>query len=105
MTITIETIQTATCNEQTHPAMLQGKAFCVTGKLEKYTREQVWEAIRNHGGVVCKTVQSSTDYVITGTIRNGFDKAGSRSLKLAKAEARGIQIIDEKEFDQMLIGA
>ena len=72
---------------------LSGMTFVVTGKLEKYTRTSIKEAIQKHGGKVSSSVSSNTDYLLAG------EKAGS---KLAKAQDLGVQIVDETQFDEMI---
>jgi DNA ligase (NAD+) len=73
---------------------LSGKVFCVTGKLENYTRESIIEAIENRGGKVASSVSAKTDYLITNT-------PDSNSSKNKKAKELGIKVITEKEFSEM----
>lgn len=70
-----------------------GKTFVLTGKLEHYTRDEAASLIEERGGRVSSSVSKKTDYVLAGS------DAGS---KLAKAEALGVRIIDEREFESML---
>lgn len=70
-----------------------GKTFVLTGKLEKYTRDEAAALIEERGGRVSSSVSKKTDYVIAGS------DPGS---KLAKAEALGVKVIDEKQFAAML---
>lgn len=72
---------------------LAGKTIVVTGTLTKYTREEIQELIRQHGGKAASSVSSKTDYVVAG------EKAGS---KKAKAESLGVKVISEAEFEKML---
>lgn len=72
---------------------LQGKTFVVTGTLSKYKRDEIERLIELHGGKAASSVSSKTDFVIAG------ENAGS---KKAKAEALGIPIISESEFEAML---
>ncbi|MCV4724785.1 NAD-dependent DNA ligase LigA, partial [Escherichia coli] len=67
-----------------------GKTFVLTGKLEHYTRDEAASLIEERGGRVSSSVSKKTDYVLAGS------DAGS---KLAKAEALGVRIIDEREFE------
>lgn len=73
--------------------LFAGKSLVVTGKLEQYSREEIHELIRQHGGRAASSVSKSTDYLIAG------EKAGS---KLAKAEKLGVEVISEGEFLGML---
>ncbi len=68
---------------------LSGKTFVLTGTLETLSRDEATEKIRQLGGHVAGSVSKRTDYVVAGR------DAGS---KLVKAEALGVDIIDEKEL-------
>ena len=69
------------------------KTFVITGKLDKYSRDEVEEIIEKHGGKASSSVSKKTDYVLVG------EDAGS---KLTKAEGLGIKIISEEEFEEMI---
>ncbi|MEQ8837471.1 MAG: helix-hairpin-helix domain-containing protein, partial [Lacipirellulaceae bacterium] len=73
--------------------LFAGKSLVVTGKLEQYSRDEIHDLIRQHGGRAASSVSKSTDYLIAG------EKAGS---KLAKAEKLGVAVISEGEFLEML---
>ena len=60
---------------------------------ELLTREQAEEAIIYRGGKAASSVSKNTAFVVAGAA------AGS---KLAKAEALGVEVIDEAEFAKML---
>ncbi|MBX3280878.1 MAG: NAD-dependent DNA ligase LigA [Acidobacteria bacterium] len=70
-----------------------GKTFVLTGKLEKYTRDEAARLIEERGGRVSSSVSKKTDYVVAG------EDAGS---KLTKAESLGVAILDEQAFTVML---
>jgi len=70
-----------------------GKTFVLTGSLEQYTREQAGEIIEKFGGKVSGSVSKKTTYVLAG------EEAGS---KLKKAQELGVQIISEKDFNEMI---
>ncbi len=72
---------------------IAGKSFVLTGKLEKFTRDEASKLIAERGGIVKSSVSKNTDYVIAG------EKAGS---KLAKANGFGIKILSEDEFEEFL---
>lgn len=74
-----------------HP--FSGKTFVLTGTLEKYTRTEAGELIKERGGSVSSSVSKKTDYVLAG------EAAGS---KLAKAEKLGVTILTEEEFIENL---
>ena len=70
-----------------------GKTFVITGSLEIFTREEAEEKIELLGGKTSSSVSKKTSAVIVGT------NPGS---KLAKAQDLGIEIWNEKEFEQKL---
>ena len=70
-----------------------GKKVVLTGSLTNYTRGQAQKLIEQNGGEISSSVSKSVNLVIAGT------DAGS---KLAKAQALGIEIIDEQTFQQLL---
>ena len=70
-----------------------GKNFVLTGKLDKYTREEAGKLITERGGRVSGSVSKKTDYVVVG------EKAGS---KLTKAQELGIKILSEDDFEKLL---
>lgn len=74
-------------------ARFAGKTFVLTGKLEKYTRDEAGAQIEARGGRVSSSVSKKTDFVVAG------EDAGS---KLAKAETLGVTVLTETEFAAML---
>ena len=70
-----------------------GKTFVLTGTLPGMTREEATELIEAHGGKVTGSVSKKTDYVVAGA------DPGS---KLARAEALGIEILDEPRLRKLL---
>ena len=72
---------------------LLGKAFVVTGTLNKYSRDQAHEMIRAHGGKPTSSVSKSTDYLVVGS---------NPGTKLEKAVEFGVQILNEDQFQNMV---
>jgi len=70
-----------------------GKTFVLTGALQKYTRDQAEELIKERGGKVTGSVSKKTDFVLVG------EEAGS---KLDKAKQLHIKILSEHLFEEML---
>ena len=70
-----------------------GKTFVLTGALQRYTRDEASAIIERFGGKASGSVSKKTSYVLGG------ENAGS---KLTKAEALGIPVITEDEFDEMI---
>jgi len=75
------------------PRPLEGKAIVVTGTLTKYTRSEINDLIREHGGRAASSVSKKTDYVVAG------EKAGS---KRTKAEQLGVPILTEEDFGKLI---
>ena len=73
---------------------IKGKNFLATGKLEKYTREEIKDIILSKGGNYLSGVSKNLDFLIAG------EKAGS---KLEKAEKLGIKILNEEEFEKNVL--
>ncbi len=71
---------------------LAGKTFVLTGTLTR-PRDQAKKMIEDAGGRVSGSVSKKTDYVVAGT------DAGS---KLDKAKELGINVIGEKDLDELL---
>ena len=72
---------------------LSGKTVVVTGAMEGFSRSEAEAAIKAAGGRAASSVSAKTDFVVAG------EKAGS---KRAKAEALGVEVIDEEEFARRL---
>jgi len=72
---------------------LAGKTIVVTGTLENFSRQQAEQAIRQAGGKSSSSVSKKTDFVLAG------ENPGS---KLEKARKLGVNVIDEKQFINMI---
>ena len=72
---------------------LAGLTIVVTGRLERHSRAQIEQRIKDLGGVVGDSVSKKTSYLVAG------EDAGS---KLAKAQKLGTPIIDEAGFEALL---
>ena len=82
-----EPLPTTANNETSQP--LTGKTCVVTGTMIRYTRDEIEQLIRDHGGKASGSVSAKTSYVIAG------EAAGS---KLTKARDLGIAVLTEDEF-------
>ncbi len=70
-----------------------GMTFVLTGTLPSMTRNEAADIITANGGKVSGSVSKKTAYVLAGS------EAGS---KLTKAQALGVEIIDEETFLRMV---
>ena len=70
-----------------------GLTFVLTGTLPTYTRSEAGQIIESLGGKVSSSVSKKTNYVLAG------EEAGS---KLEKANALGVKVITEDEFNNMI---
>jgi len=77
------------------PQTLAGLTIVPTGRFERFTRDQMEEAIVSRGGKASTSVSKSTNFVVAG------QKAGS---KAAKAEELGVAVLDEEAFEALLAG-
>lgn len=71
----------------------EGKTFVLTGTLTSFTRTEASKIIESYGGKTSSSVSKKTSYVLVG------EAAGS---KLDKANALGVEIISEDEFQEMI---
>lgn len=70
-------------------AWLSGQTWVVSGKLERYTREEAQAMLKAAGASVAGSVSSKTTVLLAGP------GAGS---KLTKAQSLGVEVISETEF-------
>ena len=72
---------------------LDGRTYVITGTLEGYSRDQAARALKDRGAKVSGSVSAKTTAVIAG------EKPGS---KVTKAEALGVEVLDQAAFEQLL---
>ena len=72
---------------------LSGIKVVLTGKLSKYSREEIKEKFISMGAIISSSVSSRTDFVIAG------ENAGS---KLKKAIELNVKIYDENEYESII---
>ena len=80
-------------NKEIKGDVFAGLTFVLTGTLPTYTRSEAGQIIESLGGKVSSSVSKKTNYVLAG------EEAGS---KLDKANALGVKVISEEEFNQMI---
>lgn len=71
----------------------EGMTFVLTGTLPTYSRQEASAIIESFGGKTSSSVSKKTTYVLSG------EASGS---KLDKANALGIEVIDEARFNEMI---
>lgn len=75
---------------------LQHKHFCLTGLLSQ-PRENFIGIIRRHGGVYHANLNGSVQYLLIGDLKH-------KTKKMVEAEKRGVKIIEEDYFKDLLRG-
>ncbi|WP_300362526.1 NAD-dependent DNA ligase LigA [Fusobacterium sp.] len=76
--------------------IFEGKTFLVTGKLVKFSRNEIKEEIEKFGGKNLSAVSKNLNYLIVG------ESAGSKLKKAQEIES--IKIITEEEFFKIVKG-
>ncbi len=71
----------------------ENMVFVLTGTLPNYKRSEASKIIESYGGKTSSSVSKKTSFVLSG------EASGS---KLDKANALGIPVIGEKEFEEMI---
>lgn len=93
----IEGLKTAgvnmTSTSQIKDNRFEGMTFVLTGTLPTLKRNEASKIIESYGGKTSSSVSKKTTYVLAG------EEAGS---KLDKAQALGVEIIDEEKFLGMI---
>lgn len=82
------------CLESASDDRFAGKIFVLTGTLSNRTRAEAEAIIERYGGKSASSVSKKTSYVVAG------ENAGS---KLIKAQALGVEVLSEAEFEEMII--
>jgi len=79
--------------EATENLPLLGKTFVITGTLQGLSRDQAAAQLKARGAKVSGSVSAKTSAVIAG------EKPGS---KVNKAEALGVEVMDQLQFDALI---
>ena len=78
---------------QAQEQVLRDMRFCVTGRLQQFSRSEIQNLIKELGGSASSSVSSRTNYLIAG------EEAGS---KLSDAARIGIPVLSEDDFLAMI---
>ena len=79
--------------KQVNDTRFKGLTFVLTGTLPSLSRKEASDIIESFGGKTSSSVSKKTSYVLAG------EEAGS---KLDKANALGVKVISEAEFNNMI---
>ncbi len=72
---------------------LEGLTFVFTGRMEKWTRREASELVRELGGRVTSSVSDRTDYLVAGP---------AAGQKLQQARERDVTVLDEEKFARLV---
>jgi DNA ligase (NAD+) len=76
------------------PQTMAGQTWCVTGSFEHFKpRELAMEEVKRRGGRVISSITSKTTHLLAGPGAGG---------KLDKARRLGVEIVDEKDFLELI---
>jgi DNA ligase (NAD+) len=89
----LQEVTVHTYNTDNQTGRLADKTIVFTGSLDNFTRQEAKNAARKVGANPTSSVSGSTDYVVAG------DNPGS---KVDQAREKGVNVIDEKQFKQMI---
>ncbi len=81
---------------------VDGKKFCITGKLSRGTRADLTRRIEDLGGICCSTTTKDTNYLIVGDSGNpawAFACYGRKVEQAINWRKKGSQVVLVHEFD------
>ncbi len=84
-------------SDQPSSDVLNGKTFVISGVFTEFSRDELKQTIKSHGGKVVSSISSKLDYLVAG------ENMGP--AKLEKATKLDINIISEQEFKELLAEA
>lgn len=86
------------------PQSLAGLNFAISGAFSGYSKKDVEELIKSHGGKVKSTVTHDTDYLVDGTQISDNLTDGVHSAKELKARDYGTKVMSLSELNKMIGG-
>lgn len=84
------------------PQTLTGLNFAISGAFSGYSKKDVEELIKSHGGKVKSTVTHDTDYLVDGTQISDRLTDGVHSAKELKARDYGTKVVSLSELIKMI---
>ena len=82
-------------SSEQNKTLFSGKTFVITGSFEVFTRDQLTDLIKKHGGRVLSAVSSNTDFLVVG--------ANPTETKLTRAFISNVKTISEYDLRDMVI--
>lgn len=87
---------------------IAGKKFCLTGDFDFGSKTEFSRALENAGGIACKSVTKTCDFVIIGAKGSDAYAFGNYGTKVKKAmdwQEKGcpVKIASEHDFDDLLL--
>lgn len=79
---------------ETRSSTLEGWRVVVSGRFERYSRNELKQELQAAGATLLSAVSSNTTHVVAGQ--------GMGPAKLAKAESLGVRIVSEEEIHKIL---
>ena len=86
--------ETETPTSQLESNILQGKSFVLSGIFEEYSRDELKNLIKSHGGKVVTSISAKLDYLLMG------DKVGPS--KRDKANKLNVSMLLESDFNKLI---
>ena len=68
--------------------------FAITGVFKRWSRDEIVDIIKKHGGTVTSQVSGKTDYLVAG-----YDRG---NVKCRNAKVHGTEVLNESDFMEML---
>ena len=81
---------------------IDGKRFCITGKLTRGNRTDLTRKIEDWGGICCRSTTKDTDYLIVGDNGNpawAFACSGRKVEQAMNWRKKGSQVVLVHEYD------
>ena len=72
----------------------KGVKFAVTGVLRRWSRDEIVDIIKKHGGTVTSQVSGQTDYLVAG-----YDRG---NVKCRNAKVHDTEVLNESDFMELL---